>query len=115
MKNFLSKNSITIRSKGNYHVLKFDLILFFEAVHHKTRIHYLNHTIQDIDVKLDEVELKLKNHSFWRSDLNYIIHLKYLEKVSGNDENNLLMKGDYRVPIDENRKHILLEELAKIG
>lgn len=114
MKNILLKRHITLRSGHTYHVLKLDEIIFLEAIHSKTKAHYINHSIQEIEIRLDDIEPKLKDYPFWRSDRNHLINLKFLEKVSGNNDSTVMMKGDYRVPIDENRKTILFEELARL-
>ena len=114
MKDFHLKRHITIRTEHNFHMLKIDEIIFLEAFGLKTKVHHVNHAIQEVELPLNNIESKLKTYSFWRTDESHLINLKYLEKVSDKEEGTVLMRGDYMVPIDENRKAILIEELTRL-
>lgn len=113
MKNDFLKRHISIRSKNDYHLLRIEEIIFIERSCLKIKVHYSNHLIQEVDMLLEEIELKLKKYSFWRSNKNYLVNLKFLEKVSADNENTLLMLGHIKVPVEEGRKKLLMEELLK--
>ena len=114
MKDFHIKRHITIRTEHNFHMLKVDEIIFMEAAALKTKVHLINHAIRIIELSIDDMEYRFREYPFWRSDNNHLINLKYLEKVSDKNDGTILLRGGFRVPIEENRKTILIEELTRL-
>lgn len=109
----VSKRKFTFKERDTVHIIDPDSVLLFEKVYHKTAIIKIDGSTESISVSLDELEHKLSRLPFWRSDDAHIINLQFLEKVS-DSENILIMIGRIKVPIDSDRKALLIDELSKI-
>lgn len=105
---------LSIRTKDRVQFLNAEEVLFFCKRINKVAVTYIDGRGEEIAISMAKLEELLKGMPFWRSTSNYIINLKNLERISTLDNDVVTMKGDVQVPIDENRKELLVEELSKM-
>ena len=100
------KEFIFIRDKGVLAKLKFDDILFIQALGSYVTIHTLekNHTIH---LTLMAIEEKLPREKFYRLHRSYLVALNKIDKI----EQETAYVGKNPIPIGEQYKKILLEKL----
>jgi DNA-binding LytR/AlgR family response regulator len=113
MKSFISKNRITFRVNKALHMINLDEVLFCEKANQITILHRKDSTTQEIGISFKDLEYKIRNHAYIRTCSSYIINLKFLEKVGGENQNTVTLTGDIKIPIDDGLKSLLLEELTK--
>ena len=109
-----AKKQVTLKSDGLVYIILTDEILFCESSKQYTTIFKTDGTSEKIMLSLAEVECRLKGLSFWATSKDYLINLKYLDRVPSNEEHLILLNNQYQIPIDDDRKQLLINELTKL-
>ena len=116
MKPFIkfSKKQVTFKTAESVHVVPFDDILFCESSKQYTTVFKTNGSSERIKLPLAEVERQLSGLSFWQTSKDHLVNLKYLDRVPATDEHMVLLNNHYKIPIDDDRKQLLINELTKL-
>jgi DNA-binding LytR/AlgR family response regulator len=100
--------ALTIKNdRGTYRVLGSN-ITFIEVKGRHTVIHTTEEEIESNEA-LSKIESTLKEQPFFRCHQGYLINLRYIDSVA---ENNILLRGDGKVPLSRHRKKELLQTLT---
>ena len=110
----ISKNKVTFRTPEAVHIIAYNEILFCEASIQYTTLYKTDGSSEKIKLSLAEVEQSLTGLSFWATSKNHLVNLKYLDRVPKNEEGIVLLNNFYRIPIDDERKELLVNELTKL-
>lgn len=115
MKTFanFAKKKVTFKTSESLHIIPFNDILFCESNKPYTIIYKTDGTSEMVKLPITEVEKILSGLSFWLTSNIHLVNLKYLDKVPSNNENSIIIDNRYKIPIDDDRKQLLLGELSK--
>ena len=82
-------------------------ICYFESLDHRVIIHAVNEIIP-VDTSLASVEQMVTSLPFFRCHVSYLVNLRYVDRVSGND---VWVNGD-RVTVSRYRRREFMEAWA---
>lgn len=97
----LNKNAsgrIHVRTIDGLFQIEISDICFLETFHHKVILHTKNNSFP-INTSMRTLENQLQGYPFFRCHNSFLVHLKYVDKVQGNDilvNNHLLSISRYR-------------------
>lgn len=109
-----SKKQVTIKTDESVYIIPFDDILFCESSMQYTIFFKTNGSSERIKLSLLDVEKQLNGMSFWSTSKKHLVNLKYLDRVPSNNETVILLNNHIKIPIDEDRKQLLINELTKL-
>lgn len=101
-------DSLLVETGNGRMRLNLDDILYFESIRHTIVIHTLDGKIS-ITGTLKDMEAKLAEHGFFRSNSCYLINLKHVTGVADQD---CIMSGGERLRVSRPRKKAFLAALT---
>ena len=104
------EETITIPYQGGVKILRLSQILYIESVSHQITIHTMlgNFSIRK---SMAELEKLLEDKGFARCNTSYIVNLKFVKEVRGND----VIVGDDTLLISRARKQEFIKRLMRSG
>lgn len=114
-KTFFNKiRKVSFRYGEAIHILFPDKILFCHEQDHSTIIYMAGEKFFSLNVPLAEIEKVLTDKEFWRTNDHYLINLRYLKNIPSGADQTLMIDGNHSIPIDLQRKEMLIEAITKI-
>lgn len=105
---------VKLRVKNIIYVLSVDDIIYCESDDSGSLIHKFDHTSEHINANLNELERKLNEHFFWRTDGTHLVNLNCLEEIPADDKEELTLIDKSKVPIDKTKRKNLIEALEEL-
>ena len=102
-----SKKNITVASKGEIHTFSTDRIYYVEVLSHRLYYHTMD-GVYDTRGAISEVEEMLHPYHFRRCNNSYLVNLKYVTSIEGND----VKVGPNVLPISRPKKKIFINEVT---
>lgn len=104
------EETITIPYQGGVKILRLSQIMYIDSVSHQITIHTTlgNFTIRK---SMTELEKLLEDKGFARCNTSYIVNLKFVKEVRGND----VIVGDDTLLISRARKQEFIKKLMRSG
>ena len=84
-------------------------IVFVEAQNHKLRFVMSNNEVHYYYGKLVDIEQQLENKYYFRCHRAYLLNLRWLNRVEGNDA---ILATGYTVPVSKSRRNELIQHLT---
>lgn len=112
------QNKIVLRAGNNTIVIDFEDILFVEAQQNYSKFHFIkgNSIAETVtSTNLMEYEELLPAHMFFRTHRAYLINCMYAERILKSDQNYVVLKEVYKIPIARRRHLPLLDFLKSYG
>jgi DNA-binding LytR/AlgR family response regulator len=107
------QNKVKIRAGKSLYLLNPGTILFCTSTDHSCIItHEDGHTIE-IELTLKELEQKLC--TFYQINKTSLINLEHLNNISSLENGYIVLDNRYKIPIDNDKKHLLYEALSKFS
>ena len=107
--NFNRDEYIILKSQSETIKLNIRDILYIEAQNHKLCVVMSDHDVHQYYGKLGEIEQQLAGKDFFRCHRAYLLNLRWLSRVEGN---NALLTAGCSVPISKYRRNELMQCLA---
>lgn len=111
---FGSEDKLAINSNQQIEIVHTRDITYLEAIEGKTKLYFANKHCIETNSNLDSFGIKLKSSNFMRIHERIIINLDYFSKLDIHDSNTLVLTNSIKVPVDPERKSLLLQFLNKI-
>ncbi len=102
-----SKKNITVLSKGQMHTFSTDQIYYIEVLSHRLYYHTID-GVFDTRGTMSDVESSLLQYNFRRCNNSYLVNLKYVSSIEGND----VKVGPNILPISRPKKKIFINEVT---
>ena len=112
MKNIHLQNKVKIRSGDSWYLLNPEAILFCAATDHSCILTHKDGHTMEIELTLKELEQKLC--TFFQTNQTYLINIEHLNNVSNLENGYILMDNQYKIPIDNDKKQVLIAALSKL-
>ncbi|MCR5515497.1 MAG: LytTR family DNA-binding domain-containing protein [Lachnospira sp.] len=102
-----SKKTITVLSKGEMHTFTTDELYFVEILSHRLYYHTVS-GVYDSRGTISDAEEDLYPYHFRRCNNSYLVNLKFVSSIEGND----VKVGPNVLPISRPKKKIFINELT---
>ena len=102
-----AKKSITVLSKGQMHTFSTDELYYVEVLSHRLYYHTVT-GVYDIRGAISDVETSLYKYDFRRCNNSYLVNLRFVTGIDGND----VKVGPNTLPISRPRKKEFINELT---
>ena len=107
--NFNKDEYIVLKSQSETTKVNIRDILYIEAQNHKLLVVSSDGTERQCYGKLSDIEQQLENKQFFRCHRAYLLNLRWLSRIDGN---NALLSGGCSVPISKYRRNELMQALT---
>ncbi|MBR5635444.1 MAG: LytTR family transcriptional regulator, partial [Pseudobutyrivibrio sp.] len=101
------KKTITVLSKGEMHTFSSDELYYVEVLSHRLYYHTTS-GVYDIRGAISDVENELYKFDFRRCNNSYLVNLRFVTGIQGND----VKVGPHVLPISRPRKKEFINELT---
>lgn len=112
MKHLHLQNIVKIKAGDSWYLLNPGSILFCYATDHSCVLTHADGHTTEIGLTLKELEHKFC--TFFRTNNSYLINLEHLNNVSNLENGYILMDNRCKIPIDNDKKLLLIAELSKL-
>lgn len=102
-----ANKNITVVSKGEMHTFSTDKIYFVEILSHRLYYHTMD-GVFDTRGTISEIETTLYPYNFRRCNNSYLVNLKYVISIEGND----VKVGPNILPISRPKKKTFINEVT---
>lgn len=102
-----AKKTITVLSKGQMHTFSSDELYYVEVLSHRLYYHTTS-GVYDIRGAISDVENELYKFDFRRCNNSYLVNLRFVTGIQGND----VKVGPHVLPISRPRKKEFINELT---
>jgi two-component system LytT family response regulator len=110
-----SLTKMVLRSASGTMVVEFEDILFVEAQQNYSKFHFTRGgcVVETItSTNLMEYEDLLPAHMFFRTHRSYLINCMYVDHIVNSDQNYVVIKDTFKIPISR-RRYLPLKEFLK--
>ncbi len=114
IKNKASIHKITLRDTNGVEIIDFKNIYFIEAQSSYSRIVFLkNNEIKEMIMSnpLSDYEEMLPTEMFFRIHRSYLANCHHLKKITNDGTPQIILNGNFTLPVSRRRYHLLLDFL----
>lgn len=111
-------NKLNFIENNQYIFVNFTDIIYLEAITSQSQVIYISGSgfkKSTINTSFAELEETLPNDQFYRLHRSYIINCQHLKKIDKEDQLNVLMHQQLKVPVSRRKISLLVKHLANHG